>query len=70
MILERTHLERTDVNATIRRSIDIPGHEDRIKGHCERVQREYFDSGLFYDEMYQAQGGDMAELVGWELIDD
>ena len=21
----------------------LPGHEDRIKAHCERVQREYFD---------------------------
>ena len=55
MILERTHLERADVNKTIVRSIDIPGHEDRIKGHCERVQREYFDSGLHYRETHSAE---------------
>ena len=43
---EPTHIGRTDANKSIKRSIDIPGHGDRLIGHCERVQREYFDSGL------------------------
>lgn len=27
-------------------SHNIPGHEARMKEHCERVQGEYFDKGL------------------------
>ena len=38
-------------------SYNVLGHQARLKAHCKRVQREYFDSGLFYDEMHQAQGG-------------
>ena len=27
-------------------------HKDRVKAHCKRVQRDYFDSGLHYAEMH------------------
>lgn len=53
--LLRTHTERTDVNKTVKRSIDIPGHEERIVAHCARVQREYFDSGVFYKETHPTE---------------
>jgi hypothetical protein len=53
--LTRTSKDRTDVNRTITRSIDIPGHEDRLKAHCERVQEEYFDSGLYHKDMHPKQ---------------
>ena len=52
---ERTKTERTDQNKTIQRSIDIPSHEDRIVAHCKRVQREYFDSGLYHRETHPAE---------------
>ena len=40
--------ERIDLsNITIHNeSNKLPGHEDRIKEHCERIQREYFNKGL------------------------
>ena len=40
----RLREERIDLKGSIRpMSYNIPGHEDRLKAHCERVQREYFD---------------------------
>ncbi len=50
--LSRTQDDRIDVNKTIKASFNIPGHEDRLKAHCKRVQREYFDSGLYYRDMH------------------
>lgn len=55
--LLRTQTERTGDSARPFQFNRTQAHEDRVKAHCERVQREYFDSGLFYDEMHQAQGG-------------
>ncbi len=52
---EKTCIDRTDANKAIKRSIDIPGHEDRIEAHRERVQREYFDSRLYYKETHPAE---------------
>ena len=58
----KTHTDRADVNKSIRSmSYNVPGHRGRLKAHCERVQRDYFDSGLFYAEMHQAQGGSVNE---------
>lgn len=68
--LTRTQTERTGDSARPFQFNRTQGHEERVEAYCKRVQREYFDSGLCYDEMHQAQGGDMANLVGWELIDD
>ena len=43
----RRNEERIDVLRSIRpMSYNVPGNEERIKEHCERVQREYFDKGL------------------------
>ncbi len=54
---EKTHLERIgDTNNTIRSmSYNCPGHQDRLEAHSERVQRDYFDSGLYYRETHKAQ---------------
>ena len=52
LLLERTAKDRIDINKTIKRSIDIPGHRGRIEAHCARVQREYFDSGLYRKEKH------------------
>ncbi|MCK5016939.1 MAG: hypothetical protein KAS32_07685 [Candidatus Peribacteraceae bacterium] len=48
MAQSRLQTERIDVVPfTVKpMSHNIPGHEDRMKVHCERVQREYFDKGL------------------------
>jgi len=42
--------ERIDQIFAIRpMSQNVEGHESRMKAHCERVQREYFDKGLNRD---------------------
>lgn len=47
MAQNRLQAEREDVHHTIRLiSNNIPGHEDRMKDHCERLQKEYFDKSL------------------------
>ena len=40
--------ERIDTGPRPIRSMssNIPGHEERMKAHCVRVQKKYFDSGL------------------------
>lgn len=56
---QRTSTERAgDSTISIRSmSYNVPGHGDRLKAHRKRVQRDYFDSGLHYKEMHNAQGG-------------
>ena len=43
--MRRLSRERIDVAPfTVKpMSHNIPGHEDRMKAHCERVQHEYHD---------------------------
>ena len=54
--LERTHTARIDVERTIRSmSCNVPGHNKRLNDHCERVRREYFDSGLHHRDMHPAE---------------
>jgi hypothetical protein len=57
--LARTQTERTGDSAHPFQFNRSQAHEERVKAHCERVQREYFDSGLYYKETHKA-----------ELIDD
>lgn len=46
--------ERIDIKNPIRSmSYNVPGHRGRLEDHCERVQREYFESGLFYKETHK-----------------
>ncbi len=52
---EKTHIERTgDISHPFQfnRSQE---HQERVDAHCARVQREYFDSGLYYRETHKAQ---------------
>lgn len=52
--LSRTQDDRLDVNRTIRSmSCNVPGHEDRMVAHCERVQRDYFDLGTYDKEAHK-----------------
>ncbi len=45
--IKRQQTERIDTVEPIRSmSYNIPGNEDRIKAHCERIQEEYFNKGL------------------------
>ncbi len=47
----RRNEERVDVKSPIRpMSCNVPGHEDRMKVLCVKVQTEYFDSGLHEKE--------------------
>ena len=40
----RLREERIDIVKGIRSmSYNMPGHEERMKAHCTRVEREYFD---------------------------
>ena len=45
MAQSRLQTERIDVAPFTLKpmSNNIPGHEDRMKAHCERIQREYLD---------------------------
>lgn len=54
---ERTQKERTGDTDRPFQFNRTAEHEERVDAHCARVRREYFDSGLYYDEMHQAQGG-------------
>lgn len=50
--MKKLKTERIDSISSIRpMSYNVPGHEVRMQAHCERVQREYFDSGLHKKEM-------------------
>lgn len=54
--MNKLQAERVDVSRSIRSmSCNVPGHKRRLKAHCERVQCEYFDSGLHKAQMYLAQ---------------
>ena len=53
----RTSTERTGDNNRPWAFNHSQEHKDRVKAHCKRVQRDYFDSGLFYEEIHKAQGG-------------
>lgn len=46
--LLKTKHERIDQKGVriTNESNKLPGHQERMEAHCERVQREYFDSGL------------------------
>lgn len=45
--------ERIDIIKGIRpMSYNMPGHEERMKEHCKRVQEEYFNSGLHEKELH------------------
>ena len=57
----RTTTERTDAYRQVKYN-DTPKHKERIDAHCKRVQRDYFDSGLFYEETHKAQGGGVNEI--------
>ncbi len=48
--LQRTQIERTGDNTRPVQFNRTVEHERRIQAHCERVQREYFDSGLYEKE--------------------
>lgn len=45
MAKNKLQTERIDVAPfTVKpMSNNIPGHEERMQGHCERIQREYLD---------------------------
>lgn len=53
----KTHTDREDprhVGQVIHNeSCKLPGHDVRMDAHCERVQREYFDSELYKEEMHE-----------------
>ena len=51
----RAPAERIDANRTLdTHGHNVPGHEDRMKAHCERIQKEYHDlrskDGRFYKQ--------------------
>ena len=48
----RTSTERTGDNNRPWAFNHSQEHKDRVKAHCKRVQRDYFDSGLFYAETH------------------
>lgn len=57
--LERTQTERTGDNSRPFQFNHTQEHMERVEAHRKRVQREYFDSGLYHKETHPA-----------ELIDD
>lgn len=57
-IKNRLREERIDVVRSIRpMSCNVPGHEGRMVAHCQRVQIDYFDSGLHHKDMHGSQVG-------------
>ena len=50
--LLRTQTERTGDSARPFQFNRSQEHKERVEAHCERVQREYFDSGLSHREMH------------------
>ena len=47
---ERTQIERTGDNLRPFQFNRTQEHKERVEAHCERVQREYSDSGLYRKE--------------------
>lgn len=57
-IKNRLREERVDISQPIRSmSYNMPSHEERMVEHCERVEREYFTSGLQHKDMHGSQVG-------------
>ncbi len=53
--LSRTQTERTGDRGRPFQFNRSEAHQDRVEAHCKRVQREYFDSGLYHKEMRPAE---------------
>lgn len=51
----RTQTERTGDSTRPFQFNRTQEHEERIIGHCARVQREFFDSGLYHKETHPAE---------------
>ena len=49
---QRTSTERTGDNQRPWAFNHSQEHYERVDAHCKRVQRDYFDSGLFYKETH------------------
>ena len=53
--LALTQTERTGDDAHPFQFNHTQEHQKRVDAHCERVQREYFDTGLHYLEQHPAR---------------